>query len=273
MKYCFNYNVNRNFKYMEEIDEIEYIYHHANTNILDFLKNIKDNQRVIFRIVEDLDKAGLARFSMFKESFPNLKFACSLPEYKEKHSKEMFKILAEAGIPAFFHTLVSDWTMLDAMKNMGVSDIYLVEDICFELDKAAKVLHEAGIKIRVFPNVCQSSVSTTDTHALKTFFIRPEDVAVYESYVDVMEFFGRDDQIKTYYEIYAKNKRWLGDLNEMIIDFNDSVDSRGLSHIFAQQRIKCGKKCMKGSSCNLCQKFADLSKVMLENDLVFGKEQ
>jgi hypothetical protein len=162
--------------------------------------------------------------------------------------------------------------MLDAMKNMGVSDMYLVEDICFELDKAAKVLHEAGIKIRVFPNVCQSSVPTTDTPALKTFFIRPEDVAIYAPYVDVMEFFGRDDQIKTYYEIYAKNKRWLGDLNEMIIDFNDSVDSRGLSHIFAQQRIKCGKKCMKGSGCNLCQRFADLSEIMLEKGLVFGKE-
>ena len=272
MKFCISYKRNKNFKYMNEIDEIEYQYHHTDLGIFDFLKSIEGQKRIILRIVDMLDEAEVQRIVTFKEGFPNLEFAVSLPEYKNEHSKEMFRWCAAAGIPAFFHTLVSDWTMLDAMKNIGVSDIYLVEDICFELDKAAKVLHEAGIKIRVFPNVCQSSVPTTDTPALKTFFIRPEDVVIYAPYVDVMEFFGRDDQIKTYYEIYAKNRRWLGDLSEMIIDFNDSVDSRGLSHIFAQQRIKCGKKCMKGSSCNLCQRFADLSEIMLEKGLVFGKE-
>lgn len=271
MKYCFNYNVNPNFKYMEEMAEVEFTYHHANVKVMDFLNKIKDNQRVIFRIVEDLDEEQLKRFSMFKESFPNLNFACSLPEYKEEHSREMFRILAAAGVPAFFHTLVSDWTMLNAMKNMGVSDIYLVEDICFELDKAAKVLHEAGIQIRVFPNICQSSVPVTETAALKTFFIRPEDVVIYAPYVDVMEFFGEPDRIKIYYEIYAKNKRWLGPLNEMVIDLTDSVDSRGLSHLFAERRIKCGKRCMKGSSCDLCTRFADLSAIMLANDMAFGK--
>jgi hypothetical protein len=190
----------------------------------------------------------------------------------EKASREAFVKIKELGYDVFFYNLCSNWTMLEVMKNLGVSDIYLVEDICFELEAAAALLHEAGIRIRVFPNICQTCVNEDDISSLKTFFIRPEDIKLYAKYVDTFEFFGEKDKINTLYKIYAKKEAWPDDLSILITNFKDEVPNQCLSQLFGERRIKCGKKCFKGKSCRVCDALVDMAKIMKENNLVFTQE-
>ena len=37
---------------------------------------------------------------------------------------------------------------------------------------------------------------------------------------------------------------------------------------FAEKRIRCGKKCLKGGACDICSKIEQLSKVLEENELL-----
>ena len=63
--------------------------------------------------------------------------------------------------------------------------MYICEELGFSLDKISDILHSNNIKVRVIPNICQSSFS--ETNSLLTFFIRPEDIKYYIKYVDVFE--------------------------------------------------------------------------------------
>ena len=40
--------------------------------------------------------------------------------------------------------------------SLGVSDIYIGEDLGFELDKVSKIAKEHNIQIRTFPNIVQT---------------------------------------------------------------------------------------------------------------------
>lgn len=65
------------------------------------------------------------------------------------------------------------------------TDMYICEELGFSLLKISKILHDNNVKVRVFPNICQSSFP--ETESIKTFFIRPEDIIFYAPFVDVFE--------------------------------------------------------------------------------------
>ena len=41
---------------------------------------------------------------------------------------------------------------------LGVSDIYLVEQMMFEIKDASLAAHKAGVKVRTFPNIAQRKI-------------------------------------------------------------------------------------------------------------------
>ena len=55
---------------------------------------------------------------------------------------------------------------------------------------------------------------------------------------------------------------------EIIIGLNSSLDSRYIIPRFALNRIKCGKKCLKDSKCQICNRILDLSKNLKEAKLI-----
>lgn len=268
MKYCIDFK--KNFKYINEVDEITIEYNRKDTSLLEFLLLYKD-KRVNIYITDAkdfLENNDLDRFIAISKDYPNLNYYLKLrnPAYNEDAFHLYEKIREETNILYFFDTLVSDWDTLWGYIEMLPLDIYITEDLCFELDKVSSILHKYGIKVRTFPNVCQTKWNKTPS--LKTFFIRPEDVDIYEKYIDTLEFFGRSDSIETMYKVYAIDKKWFGPLKELIIGFKSDMDSRFIIPRFAEKRIRCGKKCLKGGTCNVCSKIEQLSKVLKENNLL-----
>lgn len=149
--------------------------------------------------------------------------------------------------------------------------MYIVEGMGFELDKIAPIVHQYGTMVRVFPNIAQSAWE--DTPDLQKFWIRPEDTGLYEDYIDIYEFaYDRYDQQKIYYDIYFNDKKWFGDLKEIIFGLHDSLDSTCLLPRFAEKRIRCGRKCMKGGTCQMCNIIAQLAATLQGKNLTLEKE-
>lgn len=267
MKYCVEFA--KSFNYIDEIDEIFIQYKSNNRALEKFIEKFKEKRILIKLNFEDLDEFidSSIQVDFIKAVIDKYEanVAIVLPEYKFDGNRKVFDIFKEKGVPVFFSTMVHSWDELIGLANMGVSDIYIVEELGFELVDAAAVLHERGIQIRCYPNVAQSA--HPDVPDIKKFFIRPEDVEQYEQYVDVFEFYG--DSNNLYYKIYTKDKKWFGDLSEIIFDFNKNLDSRCIIPEFAEVRSRCGKKCMKGSACRICEKVDRLAKTMQENGLYF----
>ena len=268
MKYSINFH--RDFRYMEEIDEIIITYKDKNAEVLDFLKTVSENQRVILDTTKDNNiviEKNLEIFSAAKKIHKNIAIKMAL--WQRGAAADLY----EENIPFFFDTFADSWDILISFIKMNVSDVYVANELGFELKNISKVCKDANVNIRVFPNVAQTSSKIDNLDMLKAFFIRPEDIYAYEPYVDICEFFGPLDRQSVLYEIY-KSEKWLGDLRELIIGLNFSIGSRTILPCFGEERVNCGKKCYYGQ-CIICDKIKTISNQLKEAgvELVTRKEK
>ena len=184
-------------------------------------------------------------------------FSLKISYFHNKSNIESFKA---ADLRYFFSDYCCDWTSFLAFIDKGATDIYVVNDLAFELDKLAPIAREYNVKIRVFPNVAQETVNRENE--IVRFFIRPEDISAYEPYVDVFEIFGSPKEAEKVFKVYAKDKFWVGYLNALIYNFEEEVFNSFLSQHFGEKRISCGKKCLKGGYCNSCHNKKQTAKVL-----------
>ncbi len=272
MKYCINYQ--KNFKYINQVDEITIIYNRKDTSLVDFLLEHK-NQKINIYIKEEADFLEydcIKIFDAIAANYPEINFCFKLKKYTEletEKTKDVFLTIlnSKAKHKYFFDYFVNDWDSLWGYIKLKPSSIYITEDMGFEIKTVAKILHELNIEVRCFPNVAQSYWNTMPS--LKKFFIRPEDISWYEPYVDVCEFFGRPESVTTYYKIYAIDKEWFGKLNEVILSFDNEIDNRFILPNFAERRLECGKRCLKGRKCRICEATEQLSETLEKHNLMF----
>lgn len=260
MKYCFNYNENtEHMKYINNADEWTIKYNSKDNTLLKFLDLHKD-KRINLYIEEEVPEELLYELS---NRYPNLYFKLNMIKYFNKDKKYNFNF--------FFDTLINNWDMLIGLLEYGVTDVYIVENLGFELKRVAEIASLYNVQIRVYPNVAQSSFN--ETPALKKFFIRPEDINEYDEYIDVIEFFDSDNKIDTYYKIYAIDKKWFGKLNEIILNFNSEIDNRYIIPRFYQKRVSCEKKCLKGYPCTRCDNIEQLADTLKEAKLIVWEKE
>ena len=139
------------------------------------------------------------------------------------------------------------------MKELGAKEVYITEALGFKLTDL-QGLRKAGLKLRVIPDIVQRLAGTKKVvPAILGFWIRPEDLFVYEKYVDTVEFFCRNDRLSVVYKIY-RDGVWEGKLSDIIQDAEDlDICSNRLGGAFAISRLNCGKKCLFDErKCQLC---------------------
>ena len=262
MKYCINYSNKSHI--IDKVDEI--LIRYDKNKILELFTQFIPahlNQRVIVQLIEEDNIDTIVNnlkkiISIYNEN-KDIKFDIQLPFYNQKFMEE----LKDTNLKYFFKVAANSWDKFTGLISQNVSDIYITDELAFELDKVAEIAHKNNIKVRIYPNVAQSRWDKLSD--ILKFFIRPEDIEMYEPYVDVCEFYGdKAQQIDTYYKIYQEDKKWFGDLQEIIIGLDSKIDSRYIIPRFAEKRIKCGKDCLKGGKCEMCKRILDLSE-QLEN--------
>lgn len=262
MKYCINYSNKSHI--IDKVDEI--LIRYDKNKILELFTQFIPahlNQRVIVQLIEENNIDTIVNnlkkiISIYNEN-KDIKFDIQLPFYNQKFIEE----LKDTNLKYFFKAAANSWDKFTGLMSQNVSDIYITDELAFELDKVAEIAHKNNIKVRIYPNVAQSRWDKLSD--ILKFFIRPEDIKMYEPYVDVCEFYGdKAQQIDTYYKIYQEDKKWFGDLQEIIIGLDSKIDSRYIIPRFAEKRIKCGKDCLKGGKCEMCKRILDLSE-QLEN--------
>lgn len=246
-------------KYLNDIDELIIPFHGTTDKLTDFLEAHAD-QRIIVDIQEPWRSFFGVIFTPIGEKYTNV--ALRLSEVNE----DIITDIKKTKIPYFTTEVVVEWEKFRELINYGVSDVYIGEQLGFELDDVGRTAARAGIRTRIFPNISQSAC--TKTPPLKHFFMRPEDVDLYNRrYISTFEFYipiGIDLNWDVLYRAYAINKKWSGPLNEIIIGLDSDIDSTFISSYWAPARMTCHRKCLKYSDCNICNAIYDLSKSLAE---------
>ena len=258
MKFCVNFS--KESKILDKVDEINIQYNRIESAeaLSQFCEEHK-NQRInlcIDNLEEGLYNNWIKDALDYQEQHQDYKIYIRLEGKNEELSVMLMKY---PKAKFYFNYYVNTWDMFIGYVNYGVSDIFIIEGLGFELDKIAAIAHSHNIQVRAFPNVAQSSWKELDD--LRKFWIRPDDIDAYEQYVDVCEFFGEEKEIKPniLYEIYSKDKTWFGNLKEIIIGLKNDIDSRYIIPRFAKKRIRCGRECLKGGNCKICDNIQELS--------------
>ena len=193
MKYCVDFDTR--FQYINEIDEVIIKYNKQKADALKYIQEHPKNCVILYiDNVEDKEtKKELNKLSQIALEHPEFNFKVEFAEmiYNIQKYNYHFKY--------FFHTYVNTWDRFVGILNLGVSDIYIIDELGF------------------------------------------------------------------------------GKLNEIILnlDENDKIDldSRYIIPRFAEARVKCGKKCLKGNNCQICERIYELSQSLEKAKLIVRKKE
>jgi hypothetical protein len=269
MKYCVHYHKNSPFRYAAEVAELEILFRPEDTSLPAFIQE-HSNQTIILSITkEQIENAAMVkRLAAIGKEFSNVKMRLPALPKTTLTSPYVDAVAAfkEANIPYFFMNYIDSWDLLQGILALDPSDIYIVNELGFSLKQIREITKEKHIQIRCFANFAQSNWA--GTAPCRTFFIRPDDVEFYEQYVDVLQFMGDEKNFSTYYCIYEYDRKWFGQLKEIIIGYDSDADNRSYAPMFAQFRCGCGKRCMRGSSCNICERIEKISEALIEQNMI-----
>lgn len=254
MKYCLRYsNISTKLNKCDEIT-IKYI---EDKGLIDFLKR-HDQQRINLLIdVSYFPDSEVRKLVAIKQTYPQYNFTAALSAYKQS----LIDKLREATISFYVAEPCLDWEMLNILVAAQVCDINISGPLAFELEKVKKAVK--NIRLRATPNKVEN-LYPENTNSLIGFYIRPEDVELYERYIDVLDFEGVERQ-DAFYTIYAEQKSFIGNLNQCIYNLNLAIDNKAMVKLFGERRMNCGRQCLSGGGCRRCYSLAHLAELKSED--------
>ena len=139
---------------------------------------------------------------------------------------------------------------------MGVSQLIIDAPLFFQMDKVKAF----GIPVRAAANLSNRGILPTADAGVVGPWIRPEDVSIYEKYIDIIEFLQVNlKQEQALFRIYAEQHEWPGDVKLIINDLDSPALNRLIPPTFAKSRLNCGHRCQESGTCHICWRFLNLA--------------
>lgn len=160
----------------------------------------------------------------------------------------MLQDLLSRGYNAYLKFPVSDWETFSDLSSIGVSDIYIDGPICFDINSIRK--GKDNVKIRVSPTI--SANASIAGRTPNSFFIRPEDLNLYDEVIDVIDFHETNmDKEDSLFSIYTRGT-FNYDIGHLVTGL-PQINNLLIGKDFAQPRLNCKQKCkIPGRSCHIC---------------------
>lgn len=253
MRYCVSGR--QPYSVMKRADEIRVAYADRD-RILDFVEKLPD--KVIILDIPG-DEEDWTTWQMYSEKFHEFHIAL--------HKLSRWKEFQEHEIKWFWPYPITTYYELDSIIDLDPSYVMLGPPLSFDLDTVASLRYYDGSADMVPVRMTVNNARPVYLPAHKTStgicgqWVRPEDVAIYNTRVDCFEFENVDlKQEEALLHIYKENQMWPGNLNLLIQNLNFDVDNRAIPEELGERRMTCGQRCYSTSNCHLCvsaMKFAD----------------
>lgn len=254
MKYSISYNTD--IKLRKQADEVRvplnklgYLY--------DFIKENPDKRYVII-LNTSYSFDNLNKQLNYIKAVVGDNYTIECDQIYELHQ------LNEHGYNCYFKFAVADWESFDNLLANNVTDIYIDGPIGFDMDTLKKVKEKYNINIRVRPNSSANAffaMSINNAVRANSFFIRPEDMYLYEEYIDIIAFDKEDSTLKeeVLFKVY-KQKQYTSNISELVHWITPDIKNPSIHPEFGENRINCKQKCKSGGRCRFCLSSFDLAK-------------
>lgn len=256
------------FKLFYELNDVaeEFnIEYNPDTNDLDklgdFLEEFAD-KRVNIHVVGGVTKKDA---KAIRRHGTNVAFRLS------KDDASQVEMLQDLGVRFFFDSNIPAYNKvsLSHYLAMGVSDVYLADDLVYTLKDTKEACDRHGTRIRMVLNRIPS-MSPLKGSDPRSFVARPEDFSLLNEAIDVAEFDCWYDDGEKYnfsklsvlHDVFFKKQCWHGDLGEVNHDLVMPMPNDALLPEFTKNKARCGLRCVGGGSCRKCSSLLDVAYAM-----------
>lgn len=273
MKYKLKYFTKMDKEVLQKIDELEIKYNERNTHIVEFVQEQPSQQIIIVNLDSEENMLLFIKNKEYEKikDIPNIKISLAPALF---HNIEIMEKFQENGIAYYIDIAAYTWQHIHILIEKKVSDILITGPIGLEIKDIATRLHNLGIQVRAIPNYIHKEEEQSSFPTFTSFYIRPEDVEEYEEYIDVLEFPHADlTKALIYYKIYAEDKKWYGNLQEIIEGLDEEFNSKYIMPVFAQMRLNCRRSCFTNGKCQICHKVKELSENLKKIGIIVEREK
>ena len=171
--------------------------------------------------------------------------------------------LKEGGCRFFFGSDYSASSFSDLQSfadMMGVTDIFISDDLCYDLPHVKRYCESKGISVRLILNYVP--------------------ISIVDKYIDVAEFScGKGDsydfkKLDVLYKVWFERHDWAGNIQEINENIPFAYYPRTIMPGLTESKIKCGLACVReGSKCSKCHQALELSHILLEKQMQFDRSK
>lgn len=196
------------------------------------------------------------RLRILKNINPNIHIVTSLHQ-------DYYKKLQELGIKFYFNSdfPIVNFRLLDYVIKLGATDVYIMDDLCYNLKRVREVADKTGVNIRLILNRIPSMLLDKGENVRSPIFI-PETVDELSKYIDTVEFEVENSwaRLETLYKIWFIKKQWRENLQAINADLRIDIPNQSMIPDFTVYKMNCGYRCGYGSVCKKCNQFYEMAK-------------
>lgn len=252
-----------------------------------------------FNIEFDSRKSALNKLIEFIETYPDTRINIHFPRgvdiatvtalakmftnvYFRLDSVDMSKSaeLVENGCHFFFNYDICafNYTVLDYQLTLGVSDIYIADDLWYNLTDVAAYCQNKNVGIRLVLNRIPSTTGDKGTNP-KTPLITPEDLEILDQYITTYEFDCGEPanmhRLEEYMKIWFDRGYWHGNIQEINGDLKVPIHNDMLMPSLWHYKSVCDKRCCKRvvSNCRKCEQWWEIAKIFNDKGFIIKEDK
>lgn len=176
--------------------------------------------------------------------------------------------LKDRGLRFFFDSNynINSFCQLQDILDFGVTDVYLNEDLCYDLPRVRELCNQYHVRTRVIVNKIPMLTLGKSTDVTAPIYL-PENLGVMSRFYDVIEFEleGSWNRFDVLHKIWFLDETWRGNARDINIDLGLDISGTGFFYTLCEEKMTCKHKCLtEGSSCKKCQQYMDIVNIMEE---------
>lgn len=223
-------------------------------NLMEFLSVHQEDKFNIIIDTSDYD-FDYAKLKILNSIHKNLIF--KIPPKPEIYNK-----LHEYNIKYYFgfEYAAINFRSLEQLVEMGVSCIYIADDLCYNLKRVRQACDYFNIELRWVLDFIPS-FTMNKSENVRAPIILPECIDFLSKYIDVYEFIENESwvRLETLYKIWFINKEWRENLRSIYPELDIDIWNQCMIPDFNIYKMNCGYRCAYGSACKKCNQFKEMA--------------
>ena len=263
MKLAIPWSTNIKNRYGQEYNITFNDLHNNFDNLFDFISRYKELR---FNIQPD---------SMTYQQMEAIDNISPFIYFKIEKDYKQVKELQERNLKFFFNaaSAPSSISLLEEQIILGVTDIYVCDDLCYDLENVKKICERSNVQTRLVLNEIPSKRFDKGINPKAPIFT-PECFDELSKYIDVGEFNVNSwAKIGTLYRIWFERQTWKEDLRFIYNDLELYIPNESLIPNFIESKMNCGYRCGRGSSCKKCEQFVEIARDLKSKNIEYKKEK